>query len=86
MNKTYLAACITAAIGIGYIIYYMTVLAAHDPYRVIGCAIVMVVEIFLMLFAYLILNSIPQTKAWSGGVFIGMLLTLLIGFGLCSSL
>jgi hypothetical protein len=85
MNKKYVAAFVTAFLGIGCISYFMAVVYKGDQYGVIGGAVVMVIEMFVLLITAIILYSSKETKAIGQGVFIGSAITLVIGFGVCSS-
>jgi hypothetical protein len=82
-NK-YIAAIVTSLTGIGIISWYMLVKYRHDQYRVLGGAIVMLFEILVMLIAGLVLLYIPKFKSIGQGILIGMGITLVIGFGICS--
>ena len=85
MNKKYWIALLTAVLGIGCIYYFMAVVYKGDNYRVIAGAIVMLVEMIVLLITGSILVSISKTKAIGHGILIGSAITLVIGFGVCSS-
>ena len=85
MNKKYWIALLTALIGIGCIYYFMAVVYKGDQYRIIGGAIVMAIEMLIMLVAGIILFNSKSTKAIGQGILIGSAVTLVIGFGVCSS-
>lgn len=85
MNRSHLAAFITAILGIGCIYYFMAVVYKDDNYRAMGGAIVMLVEMIVMGVIAIILNTSANTKQVSRGIFFGMFLTFLIGFGICST-
>jgi len=85
MNQKYLAAFITSILGIGCIYYFMAVVYKGDNYAVIGGAMVMVFEMIFLLLTGVILFNIQSTKPIGQGVLIGSAVTLVIGFGICSS-
>ena len=84
VNK-YIVAFITSFIGIGCLSWYMFVEAKHDSYKVIGGAFVIVTELAIFLLAGLAFIFFPKTKPLGQGIFIGALITLIIGFGVCTA-
>lgn len=85
MSHKQLAAFITALLGIGCITYFMAVVFKGDQYKVVGGAFVMVIELLIMLITGIILVNIKKRKTIGQGVLIGAGITLLVGFGICSS-
>jgi len=84
-NNKYVAAFITAFIGIGCLTIYMFTQPKHDQYKVIGGAFVMVAELIIFLVAGAVFVFIPKTKFLGQGIFIGAAITLVIGFGVCTA-
>jgi hypothetical protein len=85
MNQKFWAALITSVVGIGIVIYFTAVVYKNDPWGAIGIAMVMVVELFIMLVAGILLVFDPKTKPIGQGILLGALITLVVGFGVCSS-
>jgi hypothetical protein len=84
-NDKYIAALVTAVLGIACIFYFMAVVYKGDSYRSLGGAIVMVFEMVIMVVTGWILVSMKSTKPIGQGVFIGAAVTLIIGFGVCTA-
>lgn len=84
-NSKYLSAFITAALGIGYIAYYMGVEVKGDQYGAIGGAVVMVVEMIIFGLLGLLLLVDQRTKSVGQGILLGAGVALVIGFGICSA-
>lgn len=82
-NK-FIAALVTAIIGIGVISWFMFVEFHDDSYRILGGAVVMVVEILAFLLISAVLLFIPGLKSIASGILIGTGITALVGFGVCS--
>jgi LytS/YehU family sensor histidine kinase len=80
-----IAVLVTSIIGIGIITYYMHVLHPNDNYAAMGGAIVMTIELLCMWLIAAILSSVKHLKEISQGIFTGSLLTLLVGFGVCTA-
>jgi hypothetical protein len=85
MNKRYLIALITSVIGTGCIYLYMISVDKKAQYGILDVALFMTFEIFIMLMAGTILISSEKTKTSGSGILIGMAITLVIGFGVCTS-
>lgn len=83
-NK-YLAALITALCGIGCIYYFMVVEYKDDNYRILAGAFVMFIEVLILALAGVIFFNFKKTRSVGQGILIGTLVTLVIGFGICSS-
>lgn len=84
MSRKEIAAIITSLVGIGIILYYMAVVYAGDPYRIMGGAVVMAVEIAVMIVVSIIVTSTKGNKDIGQGILIGSGVTLLVGFGICT--
>jgi hypothetical protein len=85
MNKKYLTALITSIVGIGIVVYCSTVVYKNDSYGVLGIAVAMAIELFILLLVGIGLLVNPDTKPIGQGMLLGALITLLIGFGICTS-
>jgi hypothetical protein len=84
VNK-YIVAFITAFLGIGYLFWYLFVQSKHDQHRSIGAAFVIAGELGIFLVAGLLFIFFPRTKFIGQGIFLGTLITLIIGFGVCTA-
>jgi hypothetical protein len=84
-NKKITSTLITSIVGI--VIVIIAAASSHDPhgYGALAVALVMGFECIGMLLIGLILHARPETRAIGSGVMLGMLITMLIGFGICSS-
>jgi hypothetical protein len=85
INQKLLATLITSVVGIGIVIYFAAFVYKNDHWGVIGIAVVMVVELFIMLVAGILLVFGQKTKSIGEGILLGALITLVIGFGVCSA-
>lgn len=86
LNPKHTAATITALAGNAVILYFMTMVFRGDNYRVMSGAIVMALEILIFLLLSLILVNFKKTEQIGQGTLIGTGITLLVGFGICSSI
>jgi hypothetical protein len=85
MKRKSIATLITSIAGIGFIYYYLNVALKKGPYSIIDGAWVLAIEVFLLIITAIITMSFKQYKDIGEGILIGTGITLLIGFGICSS-
>jgi len=79
------AIVLTSLTGTGIEYYYMAVVFRDDMYRVIGGASVLLMEIVVFSVIAVLLMIFEKTRQAGKGVIIGALITLVIGFGICSA-
>ena len=86
MSNKYKAALITSILGVGFIICYVSFDANRSiQYGILDVAIVMFFELLVMLVAGIFLICFKNTKQSGYGVLLGTAITLVIGFGICTS-
>jgi hypothetical protein len=56
-----------------------------DNYKAIAGAVIMAIEMIILLVTGIILVNLNKTKSIGQGVLIGTGITLVIGFGICTS-
>ncbi|MCX6317907.1 MAG: hypothetical protein NTW29_11490 [Bacteroidetes bacterium] len=84
-NRKIIAALLTSIVGIGIIYYYLHVLHPHDNYKEMGAAIVLSIEMLCMWLIGAILSSSRNLKDIGQGIITGSFITLLVGFGVCTT-
>ena len=84
MSKKYLAALITAILGVSCMYFFMTVVYEEDKFRIVSGLLVMMVEMVVLFTTCIILLAIKKTKQIGQGVLLGSFVTLIIGFGICT--
>lgn len=83
--RKFTAVLVTAILGIGIIYYYLHVLHPHDNYKEMGGAVVLAIEMLCMWLIAAILSFSKDLKDISQGIVTGSFITLLVGFGVCST-
>lgn len=86
IKPRYLAAIITAVTGIGFAYFFMMPEFKDDSYGALGGAVVMFIEMVVLSVICVVLFLIKGTQEIAKGVLTGTLITLVVGFGICSSL
>jgi hypothetical protein len=85
MERKYIAVLVTALAGIGCIFYFMAVVYNGDNYRQLNGAVIMVTEMFVLLLLDLMMVADTKRKDIGQGILIGAGITLVVGFGICTS-
>ncbi|MBC7872816.1 MAG: hypothetical protein H7Y01_02410 [Ferruginibacter sp.] len=86
MSKKYMAALISSVLGIGFLVYHIAVSSKDNrQYGILDTAMVLFIELVIMLIAGLLLLVMKDTRQIGNGVLLGVVITLVIGFGICSA-
>jgi hypothetical protein len=84
-SQRLITAMITAFAGIGIITYFMVVVFRDDKWKALAGAVVMAYEIIPLGLVSVVLLLFRRTRQIGEGMLIGTGITLVIGFGICSS-
>ena len=85
-DNKFWATIITTIVGVSIVIYFFSRASKGNQYGLLDVAVSMAAELAIMGLIGLVLLTGQNTKKIGQGVLFGTLLTLLIGFGICSSM